>query len=129
MIHSPPSQANPVGNGVFSSPWLNWFSELGNQLEGLWGNEKKNPVTSGISGEITQKIINLGKDAYIYNLSVDSSSLSDAEVALPYNVLETVVQVYNGTTLLETIAVQGNSFNLTDQSGVNLRIRSVFIRS
>lgn len=127
MITRTPSKSPLLNQGTVTNPWLNWFSEIGVNLEGDWGKRDQTPQTTGISGDLTQNIINLGVSAYYYNLTGDGLTLNNAVVVLPYKVLKTIVQVYNGTTLFETIEAEGEQFNISDGS-IDLRIQALFIR-
>lgn len=92
------------GRIVDGHGWTQWFASTGDALEGEWGVNSKADTALGLQ----QKIIYQGKVATFW-AKFSANDLQNVTITLPKPFQDTVLQVWDGSSLVGGALVSGDS--------------------
>jgi len=125
VVPSPVKQPM-IGEASPSKWWQDWFSSIGDVLQGVWGSFKDSEYKiDGASGSVSSDLVQLGKayhvsivwsEAELTGASVVIPSRSSAGSVVPTTLRPGMLMVDVDGTLIG-VPVGGTVINLPDQTG------------
>lgn len=94
-----------TGRIVDGHGWTQWFASAGDALEGTWG------VSSISNDEIQQKVVYQGRIATFW-AKLGPKDLQNVTITLPTSFEDTVLQVWDGSSLVGGALVSGKTVTL-----------------
>ena len=127
MIQVAPVQIQPIEANSFTTGWLQWFSELGDAIEGEWSADYWQLEASGIDSPSAYFSMSGSSVSCLISWS-DEVVTSGASITLPkingsyLSVLPSMLRIWDTATLKSGVLVEGSTVIIPDGTYANLII-------